>query len=878
MTGELALSATPVELRHIKRGPGGTVLLGTSLVAQPKKGVNGTAGYQSGRYERATNEPGEGSLVFPNANGEDGVLHRRRFGALDRQTNGYHPGDEWIEVTQDGALLFVGTPDGGKRGKAELSLRLRDAWRLLERQRETAAGFWNHAPRDVFEHYTKAWRAQMTTEFLDLSGWTQNSATLISGGGVHLVATTSGGLRNLVAQSGTWGTVDLATQRAWRLEMTARTDSFGLFLTLVDPADLVNPIVQLSIDRTGVGRGEVPGDSVAQPASKFFLRAFGPLETVVMAIECRDRWVHFYINGSLFWSAELAITATTNVVPMIDAQGPPGQDTADVYSLTFRRCDPFLMRGSDKGTYRLPGSMPPGGLRAAYFDDGDIPRAGTSRYWRWVLAPTRKPYATQQDATIDHASATPPAWQPATPPNGEYFSVRWTGSIYLDLAAADVTVRLSSLDNAGRVWIGKTRYNEWLISQWPTGSPPATSASGSLRTHLGTSESAWYPIVVEYANQSAAGGIKLERSISGGAYSVVPATALSPYGIYEQQVRFDSHAEQLQAIINTFGYQTRLEPRALESGLFPGELVPRIRVGRDTDKILKPSESVEGEIEIAADEVIDTLLADAAGIVDPAGRAQLTAEAINYAGIWQANAEDRHAMILGDYQSLADITDAGLLRTRLDSLLGLRIEPWEEVSVRPRGHKERRDTFPLTGAIALFDWEPGDALRLQDEDLDLDDLLPRQIVAAGWGFNPNGRGAPTIRFRQRPRTQARALRELYRAVLGPQRNYQGQIAVVSGSPTALNGGYSEVALPANIDDVITAEFVVLYKGDTSAWTINDYPAGSSIAGFTNVGRVDVLGGMKRRTDSLGGIAPSFIVQIVGGTNSASGQLELTVRV
>lgn len=884
------LSAAPVTLRHIRKAAAGTTVVGATLAAQPAAGINGRRGYQSGSYEPALSEKGTAKVTLPNATGEDGVLHRRRFACLTDPA--YEPGDEWVEVLQDGRVLFVGTPIDWEKTRTTITLDLEDGATLLEQTRSFAAGFWWHAPRDVFEHYTKAWRTLVADDFND--GFTEGVDWHATAGGdgtitnqatsVRMTVPSGAGLNvNLATYGSYWPTLNLVTSRAWRAECRfsqALVGSAGVaFLMRGGGGE------GATIQTDSAGRVE----AFAGNTTAVWIERVIPTTAadITLAIERHDRWIFFYAMGALVWAAEApnyaVATAAAPEFSVLDyAGGASGY--VDLDYIIVRDLQPYLMRGTDKGEYRLPSVPAAGGLRGSYYDEADLRPVGdtTADFYIRVLSPTRKPYARRQDATINFATASPPTWQPATPPSGAYFTARWTGSIYLDLATADVTLRLTSLDNGARLYVGKTMFGQHLLQQWanPTGAP-YTLTSGSLRSHLGGAQlSGWYPLRLEYVQGTGSGGIILQQSIAGGTYAVVPATSLSPFGLVEGDVRYDSHAEQLRGIVEGFGYQYRLEPRALESGAFPGELVPRSRVGRDTDKVLEPPEASETIVRGSARESVATLLADAAGLADQANAAQLTAEAVDFPSLWQPAVADRHVAVATGYESLSDITDPTLLRTRLAAMLTLRTAPWEEVGARPRGHREVRDTFPpsfpIVGALALFDWEPGDGVRLRDPDLDLDDDSPRQIIAPAWPISPDGRGAPTVRFRQRPRSQQDALRALIRAVLLPQRNYQGQLVVINASlatspATAYGDIYSRCNMPTDLSTIVSATFVLQYKGDTSTGTVTVNGVATTVTAQV-AGRYDITPYVARITGEQ-----RMYVNLAGHTSSAEYMVELLVR-
>lgn len=879
------LDALPVQLRLIQRAATGTVVLGATLAAQPPLGINGVKGYQKGNYEPPLSEQGTMGVELPNGAGADGKLHRNRFDCLTDAT--YNQGDEWIEVWHGaagrGRLLFVGTPTDWKVSRTTITLTLVDGTGPLELQRETAAGFWHHAPRDVFEHYTKAWRTLIADDFatIDAVKWTTTGTAVTPG--VKLTPAAINTTVSLVPVTAQWEGVAPATDRMWRAEMTynrALLTADGVQFEMVSDANS-------GTIRLGVG-GAVTTLALYDTAGTLYdsatlaqTRSLVAIGSTV-ALECRDRWILAYVDGALAISLELdaAPAGTYRPRASITSGGTVG-GTITVDNILLRKAAPYLMRGTDKGDYQLPGILPSGGLQGEYFDESDLRTYGvTLAYLRRTLAPTRKPYARRQDPQINFASATPPTFQPVGSASGTYFSARWTGAIYLDLATTDIFLRITDHQWNARVWIGKTMHGEAAMDHWYITAPAGfTSLSPSMRTHLGTSVAGWYPIRIDWVQFTGSGGLVLAQSTTGlgGAYSTVPASSLSPYGTYKAEVRYDSHAEQLKAVTNAFGHQYRCEPRSLESGTFPAEVVPRIRVGRDTDKVLTPSESTEVEVTGSAQDTVQTLLADAAGLGDQANAVQLTSESVNFAAILPAAVADRHMMVATAYESLADITDPAMLATRLAAMLGLRLAPWEEIGARPRGSRELRDTFPLTAALALFAWEAGDGVRIVDDQLGFADTTARQIIAPSWPFGPDGLGVPSVRFRQRPRSQQDALRDLVRAVLLPQRNYQGQLVVVSGThashpATAYVDNVTIVSLPLNLADLVRCELVIQVKTDASAGTIAVNSVSTGITANTT-GRYDLTAFAARSAPTF----PRVYAQVTGHTGVAEYTLELLVR-
>ena len=145
----------PVRLRHIRQAATGTTVLGTTF-AGSFDGLNGRGGFVSGTLERRLYDIGTVSLRFPNAAGDDGTLHRDRFKILSDPA--YAVGDEWIEIYQSGELIATVTPVSAEVSRQEITLSCEDGLAVLRLSREGQFGWWNHAPRDVWEHYCRAWR------------------------------------------------------------------------------------------------------------------------------------------------------------------------------------------------------------------------------------------------------------------------------------------------------------------------------------------------------------------------------------------------------------------------------------------------------------------------------------------------------------------------------------------------------------------------------------------------------------------------------------------------------------------------------------------------------------------------------------------------
>ena len=236
MSGETAINYRPVHVRHIVLAtattPGAVQVLGQWFVPADRAGVNGPGGFIAGEIEDRLGEEGAGKIAFPNTVGGDGVRHLDRFACLapDRK---YEPGDEWLEVYEGpgpvGDLIGVFTPAGDRTiTRSRIEILVRDGLYLQKKQRETAAGIWNHAPRDVIEHYSGAWQVLLADEFehgFARNAWSRSRATVVDnaikltlpeGAGVS----TSAYLLATAAQAFIDPTPTSASFAPWRLEVS----------------------------------------------------------------------------------------------------------------------------------------------------------------------------------------------------------------------------------------------------------------------------------------------------------------------------------------------------------------------------------------------------------------------------------------------------------------------------------------------------------------------------------------------------------------------------------------------------------------------------------------------------------------------------------
>lgn len=828
-----------VRLRHIRQAASGTTVLGTTF-AGTWDGVNGRGGFVSGTLERRLYDTGTVTLRFPNAAGDDGVLHRDRFAILSDPA--YAVGDEWIEVWQDGDLLATVTPVSADLTRQEVSLSCEDGLAVLRLNREGQFGWWNHAPRDVWEHYCRAWR----TVAHGSNAGTQVTAP--TGDGTDWVDLYGGTL--------TFGTGSGDPGRAWVLSVVLTVQSIGAG--------------SAEVQFGGYRFAFYGGSAQAYAGAGTWLEGIGRLAfaapeaktTTTLTIEGRDRFMYASVNGTLI---------ATMLMPTGGVAGQPRLQyywyDADPFlewkvdAWAFRAADRFLLPNG-RGDKRLPGLPPAGtGLQTAWCSHMDTAQkaiagglpASDPTVDRLALRPGRDVVAVNFEPDLSNANGPPPFdWYPPGAANDRVTAV-YTGAIYLDLDAKDYAFRLRDIDDQAEAWIGRTRVGESVAAtdmtdgtrphngvgtpKWIKAGNNATGAPSGASGPLAGQPSGWYPIRVEYVQEFGWAGLTFEWSMSTavGTWGSPAPNQLSWIGTFNQQVRNDSHLDTLQALSSTFGYQFTVAPRSLESGEFPGVCEPRVRVGRDTELVLTlPEDAWDAKVGLDATGRAVALQADAQGIADPNSQAQLTAEVIDYAQL------DGHLATPVDYESLADITDPGLLQQRMESLLALRDGPTQSVAATSRGHRQLLDSFPLTGTLAEFSWQPGDGIRLDMPEVGVVDTLPRQILGVQRAFTPDGIGPPALSFRPRPRNLMDALRKLRREAILGQRTYQGQVVTATGSvgstlATEAPDGHARISI--QIGSLISATLIVHYKTDPDPWQVKIN--GTLLFFLTAAGRYDV---------------------------------------
>jgi len=818
------LQQDEIELRHI--GPLSSIwpappadvstfaLLGQSaMVARklPISNVPATPDFVSGSWTGRLGDAGEATLLFPNATSSDGVPWRERFDPTGHL--------QFIEVKFNGFLDFTGVIDQVTADQQQVTVHAYDAFWLLKK---AYVRDWivTQAPRDVIERGTQVWVPTIVDSFP--AGTLNAQWTAVSFGTASAVIGAQGGLSLTATSSGATETVESGTisvaagTQVWSASCSFQNYTNGNFQLQVvessgDAYNLTLPGfgagTNLPPYLTSLGSGAV---GHTQPVTSIQVASATSYE---FSLESDGEWISGYVNGQLVGTIRRNSDTTSSLQLSMELFAVTSSSALTVTGVLLESLQPFLMRGSDKGDYVLPGdasTYSSGGLHARYFNDLDL--QFDSNRLSEILAPPRtqayggsspQEYANQQDATINlQANPTPGA---AT----SNWSARWFGAIYLKLSAGDYSFNIitgvGASNTAVRVWVGKTRFGDQLVGQWAFNSQTsylftvsASALAGTLPYGAGTVQrDGWYPIIIEYAvdaNASTAPQFVLASSpaaytdpggtaiASGAQSSLVPATSLSPLGCVDQRYQGIAHFDLVQQTLQAVGYQAAVEPQQLESASFPGVLAPRIREGHDTDLVLKPDAGPrqDGEGLLNYSSTLDS--SDFASSLQGNGAGFQSGTT----GQLQGHVYDPDTMLasLFDAQGWQDFSDASfesLLQALLNSQLGLQLEPWQLLSADPNGRPRKAFTWPLPGALAQMRWRPGDGLQVQARLINVNDTAPRQMLVITRNISPRGVTSTQGTFANRPKNPARALkRQLYTATR-LQRNYQRQAVTLTGN-------------------------------------------------------------------------------------------------
>jgi PA14 domain len=873
------------------------VLGRADMVARPvvSASVPSSPDLVSGSYTLRLGDAGECVLTFPNSSASDGVPWRQRFDP------GGH--NQFLEIWRNGLLEQVCVIDTVQASQQQITVHGQDGWFLLKKAYERD---WVvvQSPRDVIERATQVWVPTTTDNFpagalnAQWTASTNNGGTVAIGqsGGLVLKAPAGSSVFAQVASPN----VTVPSTATWRASCNvqfANINSTGSF------------VLQIS---------EVGGSTWALflNAGNAVFQGFGQVQVPAaasygLALESDGEWVWAFANGMLVGCVRRNQTETALNTELILNGTAASACSAIVTGVLVEILQPFLVPGSDKGDFVLPGTAstyPSGGLHARYYNDTDLAGAGANRLLT-ILNPTRSQayagsgtaeYANQQDATINHANSAT-GFAPTPGAANTNFSVKWFGAIYLKLSQGNYTISFT-VDDGVRIWIGKTKWGDQIIDSWITQVATTYNATLTAASLAGTppyggaavAKDGWYPIVIEYFQDGGNCAAQFSftppvsytdpggTALTGGVSVIVPATSLSPLGCADQRYQGVSHFDLAQQTITGFGYQASVEPQQLESGLFPGVLAPRIREGHDTDIILKPDLSIREDGEgllnysstVDATDFCSSLQGNGAGFQN------------GTTGQLQAEVYDPATMLasLFDVQGWQDFSDASfisLLQGLLNSRLGLQLTPWQLLSADPTGSPRLAYTWPLPSNLAAMRWRPGDGLRIQARDINVVDTVPRQLLVIARSFTPNGKTGVTASFANRPRNPARMLKQLLYSASRQQRNYQKQLVTLNGiyvtgviAPGATGG--NSVVIPAATDTIVRARlrvsansgpvaFNVLVNGVdqttplTGAATITTVPLNLDLGPVANP---DANGQLYAAIKVPGGVGSTFSYQLL----------------
>lgn len=865
-----------------------TILARNDMVARPlpSSNVPYSPDFASGSWTGRLYDAGQSQLVFPNKEASDGVPWRSRFDSTSKL--------QWIEFWIDGYLEHVMcitkvTPD-----RNQVLVEGYDGFQLTKTAYERD---WIvvQAPRDVVERGTQLWMPTTADNFPSSSTivsttlttpfgtWTvgltgTGTATVGANGGIVLATTASGsGTAEItsstvtVGATGTWRAIvniqafTLPTSSSLEVDVTESSgDTYSVIITPGTPYN-----VQFS--------------SVSTP---LYLNLSQPVTSFSVMIESDGEWVTAYINGAQIGGARRPhATTTTLKVDAFASSSTTSIASMTVSSAFVKALQPFLMRGSDKGDYVLPGTAttyPVGGLHARYYNNADLGSDSNravkihhhSRGLAFNNGSGPGEYANQQDATINgQANASGAA--------SSFWSVIWFGSIYLKLSAGDYTFTITlpaTVNNFGlRAFIGQTQYSTELLSGagWPSSGTfsntsshvytltvTAATLAGTLSYGNGVVQrDGWYPIKIEYAVDGTSGVAPVFRltnsptgytdpggtAIASGAQStIVPSTSLSPLGCVDQRHQGVSHYDLVNKTAIAFGYQVSVEPQQLESGLFPGVIGPRIREGADYDVVLEPDDTQrkEGMLNYSAltdgTDQASSIWGNGAGFQNGT-TGQLQAVVFDPQTLINGPGASGVGPALFDMQGWQDSADASyapLLQVLLNSQLSLRLSPWQVISGEPIARQRLAFTWPLTNTVQQFRWRPGDGVKILARDINVQDVVPRQMLEVTRNIHPNGVTSTQVAFAGRPKTPTYVLRQALSSALRPQRTYQRQLVTLSGNDVqlvALNAGATSAAsvIALRQSDFVVAAYVRITSNSASqslVILVNGASTGSTLTG------------------------------------------------
>jgi hypothetical protein len=771
----LKLDPQLYSLRHIRVGTGYAAALpnastvtvlgqSTSFEELPISELLASPDLVNGTWTARLGDAGTWQIQVPNKPASDGVAWLARFSNAGK--------GDWVEIKRAGYLEFNGCVESITSDYQKITIGGHDGFWCLKSAYERD---WQclQAPRDVMSHASEVPVPVLVDTFQEasLAGiWTfdHTSGGSYSIGPTGLTLTITNGNGDTAEVLGGSPSAITSAQTKWSMSATVSLDNvpsnqFAFTMGLY-PGGTVNVTGPSSSPLAAMGYSSWTSVGTTIPVVAFT----GPVAVVV---ECDGQWIRAYVNGQLIGYQPAPSGPAVPYVALLCANSiGPSVASVLVTDFVFEQWQPFLMAGSDQGDYVLPGTAatyPTGGLHARYYNDVASGGLSGAAYLNTVLTPGKDNPASGQPTPYDVIEPILDTSEyPGAHVTSGFAATNWSakffGAVWLPLAQGNVNMQVTDGGwvgtNGVRVWIGKTQFGTQLVDQWTlttSWSQTFTVNAAALANGSGVSESGWYPIIIEYANGTGTHGPGLYFNASGftwtdpgGAtipnYTIpVPSTSLSPLGCIDQRYQGVSYFDMYQQTANAFGYQFACEPQQLESGLFPGNLCPRVREGHDTDELIQAdlSDGVSPIINYSnvsdATDQWSSVYAIGAGISDGQG-SQLQSQVFALANI-AANLFDLQGWI-----DASDVSYQELLNARASAQLALQETPWENLTGDPRATDRLADTFPVTGNLSEFHFRPGDGVRMWLPDIGVEDDTPRQMTQVTRTFGPTGRVSSTM--------------------------------------------------------------------------------------------------------------------------------------